>query len=364
MVQLAAQGVVAGSDRVQDLHERIIRPFPLPGLALLTRGVYRGIKATATLTAKAAEIFGRRFESATTETNPGSVKENSLSILNGVCGDYLHASGNALAIPMQLRIADPTAKRVVLFVHGLCMNDSQWAPDLVREINDLGFSPAFLRYNTGLGVRENGRLLTQQLQQFSDVSALVIVTHSMGGLVMRAALAKAEQVRRKPSWLSALRAVVYLGTPHAGAPLEQAGHWLENFLALTPYAAALAPIAQVRSRGIQDLRRGLPAPKQHIRRYHQFAIAASLSAAPKAQHGKRLRDAMSGGIGDGLVAIRSALAQDVLSPIDLPSANQRVLYGIGHLDLLRHAEVIKQLRQWLERPEFTMTYDQAPTETS
>ena len=352
LVELAATSIVAGSNRVQDLHERIIRPFPVPGLAPITRLVYRSVQTVAGLGVKAASAVSQRVAAPEPANSPGSVKENSLSILNGICGDYLQESGNALAISMQIRTPETGAKRVALFVHGLCLNDSHWSPELVDAVTQLGFSPAFVRYNTGLSVRENGRQLAQQLQtQLPEANSLVIIAHSMGGLVLRAALAAQQQESREvPAWLAALRAVVYLGTPHAGAPLEQAGHWLEKIWALSPYASALAPIAQIRSRGIQDLRRGLPdPPATQAPTFAHYVIAASLSAAPTPAKRKSLREAVRSGVGDGLVSIASALAQDVLPEAHLPKAHQRILYGVGHLDLLRHAEVGAQLRQWLER---------------
>src|SRR5690348_11943841 len=96
----------------------------------------------------------------------------ALGILNGTVGDHLARAGNGLAIPMAL-IADgrrlaidrsallrahPNASpRLVLLVHGLMSNESVWTfPDgsdygslLTR---DLGFTPLYLRYNTGLAI--------------------------------------------------------------------------------------------------------------------------------------------------------------------------------------------------------------------
>ena len=361
LVELAGNSVTAGSHRVQDLHERIIRPFPLPGLASITRLAYSSVRVIAELSSTVASKISRQTQPLPPTDDPGSLQENSLSILNGVCGDYLRDHGNALAITMQIRASDPSAKRVALFVHGLCLNDSHWSEDMVAAVAALGFSPSFLRYNTGLGVRENAKLLLQELSLMQQPSSLIIIAHSMGGLVVRAGLAMAQQHRAKPApWLDALRAVAYLGTPHAGAPLEQAGHWLEKIMARSPYASALAPIAQIRSQGIQDLRRGLAESDPSnalVLPYCEFVIAASLSSVAARDSGKTLRAAIRAGVGDGLVSIGSALAYGVLSELRLPSTRQRIIYGIGHLDLLAHPEVTAQLQQWLERPEFALPYD-------
>ena len=50
--------------------------------------------------------------------------------------------------------------------------------------------------------------------------------------------------------------LVFLGTPHHGAPLERAGHWVDLLLGATPYAAPFARLGKVRSAGITDLRHG------------------------------------------------------------------------------------------------------------
>ena len=68
-------------------------------------------------------------------------REAVVAALNGVLGDHLAASANPLAIPMQLRqngrplaltaqdiaadVSAPSGK-ILLLVHGLCMNDLQW----------------------------------------------------------------------------------------------------------------------------------------------------------------------------------------------------------------------------------------------
>jgi len=58
--------------------------------------------------------------------------------------------------------------------------------------DDLGYSPVFLRYNTGLHVSVNGRTLAEILELLQDqwpvpITELVLIGHSMGGLVARSA---------------------------------------------------------------------------------------------------------------------------------------------------------------------------------
>src|SRR5690349_6664869 len=96
----------------------------------------------------------------------------AISVLNGAVGDYLARTGNGLAIPMSLVDRDtpgePTGKLVVL-VHGLMCTETIWDfPEggdygawLAR---DLGYTPLYVRYNSGLPIAENGAALSHLLQ--------------------------------------------------------------------------------------------------------------------------------------------------------------------------------------------------------
>ena len=53
-----------------------------------------------------------------------------------------------------------------------------------------------------------------------------------------------------------LREIVFLGTPHHGAPLERAGHGVDVLLDATPFSRPFAQIGKLRSAGILDLRHG------------------------------------------------------------------------------------------------------------
>ncbi|MGH7289534.1 MAG: esterase/lipase family protein, partial [Myxococcota bacterium] len=201
-----------------------------------------------------------------------------LSALNGVLGDYLEESGNPLAIPMQLRRGGETlaleraglaaalpgaSGKLLVLVHGSCMNDRQWTRNghdhgaaLGR---DLGFTPLYLLYNSGRHVSENGRELALLLEALvgawpTPVEELVIVGHSMGGLVARSACRQGAEADH--AWLRRLGKLAFLGTPHHGAPLERGGSWLDLLLGVSPYSAPLARLGMIRSAGITDLRYG------------------------------------------------------------------------------------------------------------
>ena len=298
----------------------------------------------------------------------GKARENLISILNGVVGDHLALSSNPLAIQMHLRrYADsneardstnafvlPEAKKYAVFIHGLCLNENHWRTDAhVQALVDLGYTPLFLHYNTGRNVAENGADLSSLMHQhfvgteLERASEVVVVAHSMGGLVIRSALHASTVSDHQ--WQSNVSKIIFLGTPHLGAPLERSGNWIHALWQATPYAGALSPIAKIRSAGITDLRHGqlLAADAnfaEHIalpKNIKCYAIAAALAKKPG--------DFSDSVIGDGLVPINSALGQhaDSARSLAFPKSKAKIIRGIGHLELLHAPEVTTQIRKWL-----------------
>jgi len=211
------------------------------------------------------------------------VLDGTLSILNAVVGDYLRRRGNPLQIELAfydggrqltcdrdaIARAHPAATdRVCLLVHGLAANEGAWAfpGEPARTYGaalqrDLGFTPFQVRYNTGLHVSDNGMLLAQLVEALirchpAEVRELVLVGHSMGGLVVRSACEAARTAGQ--SWLHQVSHAFYLGSPHRGAPLEKAGNvaaWALGAIGVV-HASVLADVVNLRSAGIKDLRFG------------------------------------------------------------------------------------------------------------
>src|SRR5271165_3968803 len=276
----AADGLAA---LVEHLHTSILET---PGIAPLgpgvtggtTRLVYRGIRGAIQLTGKG--IGGATtLVSAKPDGRPASRgREVALAALNGVVGDHLAKTGNPLALTMQFRrdgralaldghalaqaFPDATGKLAVL-AHGLCMSDLQWTranhDHGLSLARDLGYTPVYLSYNSGLHISVNGRAFAEKLAALVaawpvEIEDFIVIGHSMGGLVARSACAYGEQVGHQ--WRQKLRKLVFLGTPHHGAPLERVGNWVDVMLGKTPYAAAFARLGQIRSAGVTDLRYG------------------------------------------------------------------------------------------------------------
>ncbi len=384
---LAAEGTLALADLVEAMHAGIAR-VPLTGARLdgrttgITGLVYKSIRGVTRLVGGSVDALLGLLSPALAARVPGvtgAEREAILAALNGVLGDHLAASGNPLSIPMAFRIGgralvlERTALRqsfpkaggdLLVLLHGLCMNDLQWKRDghdhgeaLAR---DRGFTPVYLHYNSGLHVSTNGRELAAQLQALLDawpcpVRRLVLLGHSMGGLVARSALYYGKQARHP--WVKAASDLVCLGTPHHGAPLERIGHGLGIALASTPYAAPLARLVKLRGAGITDLRHGYirdedwdeiahPDTRGHKpvplpRGVRCFALAAST--------GKDRADLKGRLIGDGLVTVRSALGQhaDPKRTLAFKPSHRAIAGGTNHMQLLGSPVVLAQLQRWL-----------------
>jgi hypothetical protein len=57
-------------------------------------------------------------------------------------------------------------------------------------------------------------------------------------------------------WPGLLRRMVFIATPHHGAPLERGGNWVDLILGVSAYTASLARLGKICSAGITDLRYG------------------------------------------------------------------------------------------------------------
>ncbi len=387
---LARDGVVGVTDLVEQMHLTILR---LPGPVGAepsgrTRGitglVYRSVRGITGLVGwsldgalrAAAALSGPDIPQTSTPE-----REALLAALNGVWGDHLVRSGNPLAIAMTFRaggiplvlepavlhtqVTHPTGRLLVL-AHGLCMNDLQW----LRQGHDHGqalaasggYCPVYLHYNSGCHVSDNGRDFAALLDQLVaawpvPVQEIVLLGHSMGGLVARSACLAAQQQGR--GWLGKLSRIACLGTPHHGAALERGGRLVDRALGISPYAAPFARLGGSRSAGITDLRFGnvqeadwrgheaqdlgtdqrVPAPLPEG--VAVFAVAGRLAADAQGT--------ASGWVGDGLVSVDSALGRhaDPLLALALPHDHLLVVEQADHFDLLKRPEVSERLQQWL-----------------
>ena len=372
VMRLAVDATVGVTDLVEKMHHTIQLAHPPVGVSRagqtsgLTGLVYRSIRGTTRLLGQGLDAGMAPLTALLPDKASNATRDAMVAAINGVYGDHLAETGNPLAARMSLRyngmrldheqldaIGD-AGDKILLFVHGLCLNDGHWTRDGVNHGGalalDLGYTPLYLRYNTGLSIAANGRELAALLESLlgnwpTENCELVITGHSMGGLVTRSACHHGLQAGHK--WLQHLGKLVFIGSPHHGAPLERGGNWLNDAMDMSPYAAPFTRLADKRSAGISDLRHGsitaearefVPLPAG----VECFAMAASLAKKPGRIH-QRL-------IGDGLVPVDSALGnhRDLTRDLEIPKSQQWLGFETGHIELLRCEKVYAQLREWLE----------------
>jgi pimeloyl-ACP methyl ester carboxylesterase len=362
--RLAIEATVGVTGLVEAEH-RGISPAPTSNIA---RFVYRCVRGVTRAVGGGIDAALGRLGPLLGEDSPSRGREALVAALNGVVGDHLAATGNPLATSMRLRPGDgaPVSGKLVVLAHGLCMNDLQWdrqghdhGAALAR---DLGYTPVYLRYNSGLHVSTNGRAFAAQLEALVNewpvpVEELAVVAHSMGGLVTRSACHYGKIAGH--GWLRTLKKIVFLGTPHQGAALERGGNWVDVTLGISRYTAPFARLGKIRSAGITDLRHGslLDEDWQGRDRFAHAGdrrrpvplpegVECSVIAATAGEKTGGLAGKVAA---DGLVPVDSALGRhaDPERSLPIPESRRWVIHGIHHFDLLSEPAAYEKIKEWL-----------------
>ncbi len=315
--------------------------------------------------------------------------DQGVSVLNGFLGDYLTETENGLDIEMAfyhenaalaldgaaIRAAYPNASsKLCVLAHGLASHEGIWsfrdsapAAELVSYGTllqaDFGYTPFYLRYNTGRPVYHNGQqfaaLLDKLLAVYPvPVEDIVLIGHSMGGLVIRSACHYGELYQY--DWVARVTRIFYLGTPHAGAPLERLVSRTARVLHAVPnpITKVIGDVLNVRSRGIKDLGNGrlldyetLEDPEEGWRSealktpwlehaQHYMAVG-TLTADPTHILGRAVGDAL----------VLSASARGVAEAEAAAHHHFRVFPGVRHTRLAHDAAVYAQIKAWCEEAE-------------
>ncbi len=389
---LTVDAIKGITDITESLHQAIISFGGILGGANqshtngITGVVYKNIRNVTQLVGSGIDavldsLVPKEDYSDNNDVSPS--REAIVSALNGVLGDHLVKRDNPLAIKMQLRSKGKPLNRkdifkaieksdgkVAIMVHGLCMNDLQWNRNghdhgeaLAR---DLGYLPLYLHYNTGLHISENGKKFSDILETVispnsSNQVKLVIIGHSMGGLVSKSGCYYGKKSGHK--WLNHLDKLIFLGTPHHGAPLAKAGSWIDNILELNPYSSPFAKLVKIRSCGLTDLcygnvvdddwkgrdrfslsrdrRNALPLPEG----IDCYSIAVTTFKEPY-NCGADLA-------GDGLVTLSSALGYHRKKEFNLlfPKQNKWIGSNINHIDILNNHHVYRVIKNYIIQPQ-------------
>lgn len=358
------------------LGEGVVRPVRVvhQGLTSAVYGTVDISLAVAAATTGAALRRRRPADAPRVADRPAA--RAALAVAHGLHGDHLAAAGNPLTYGMTVRVdgrdVPPTGEALaaafpgatgvlVVFLHGLVEDETWWQYRSAQVWGEPGVSygsllrrhgvtPVWLRYSTGERVSVNGRALDELLDALVtawpvEVERLVLVGHSMGGLVLRSALAQSAA-----AWPERVSDTVTLGTPHHGAPLERFATAAARVAARRVGTRWLAGVIGSRSGGIRDLRHGnlvdddwaghhpddphdrrTPVPLHPGPRH--LVVVGTVTSDPDGAAAARL--------GDLLVPVTSASG---------PAAAEGDVIRVGgvhHLALLNHPEVYRRLESWL-----------------
>jgi hypothetical protein len=387
--RLAVDATTGVTSLVEAVHDDVLglpglRGCPLRGpVSTVTGFVYQGIRGVTRAAGGGLDLLLGALAPLAGDVPSSAARDGWMAALNGLIGDHLQATGNPLALRMRAWCGDaplgpepgaPAAGllvtgKVMLLAHGLCLGRACWArsgQDRAAALaRSFGYTPLHLEYNSGLHISTNGRALADLLDALvrawpTQVDEIAIVGHSMGGLVARSAAhygaAAAHPWRRLPLTL------VFLGTPHHGAPYERHGHLLDQLLGRMPVAAAFGRLGRMRSAGITDLRHGNVIDEDwdgHCRFAHAHDTRRRLPLPRDARcfavAGSRGHGAVRTGarlVGDGLVPVASALGrhQARARALSFPRSHRWVARGTLHFDLLADDAVFDRIARWLTRP--------------
>ncbi len=299
------------------------------------------------------------------------IEGSPLAILNGVVGDSLAELGSEWAIEMEL-LGKVVGGRFCILVHGLCDSETTWEYANEPSKNygsqlqqDLGYTPLYVRYNSGLHISTNGQLLVQLIDELyqnatEPIEEIIFIGHSMGGLVVRSACYYAE--KNNAPWIKAVKKIFLLGTPHHGNDYEKLGNLTSTILKLVPNLVTfgLAKLGNKRSAGIKDLRFSYlldedweghdadalwkdnrhPVPLLEGAEY--YIIAGSLA--------KESDNIFTQYFGDGLISSMGATGRSFKKSKDINFLEEhcKTIKGVSHVGLSRSRRVYSQIRDWCD----------------
>src|SRR4051812_15642365 len=161
---------------------RALGPRALPVRVMhdtIARGSYFGVRAGIALAGRVAgEAYARRSDAGPPDAGgppdgTGASAPRALSAtprgaaviaaINALRGDALERDGSPLALGMTARdrgevVAFPSSDRLAVFVHGLGETEFAWGREPYGARLP-GWTPVYLRYNTGRSVADNGASL-------------------------------------------------------------------------------------------------------------------------------------------------------------------------------------------------------------
>jgi pimeloyl-ACP methyl ester carboxylesterase len=361
------------------------------GYTAVSQAVISGIRGGTSLAGRAGDAVLSRREAGERRLSTTAAGSAAIAALNGLIGDQLEREQSPLQEPISVRVAgaaiapEPAAvaeafpgatSRPVVFLHGLMETEFAWRLGSRKAgqtygtglARDIGCTPVYVRYNSGRHVSENGASLAPLLEELFEswpveISEVALVGHSMGGLVARSACHQASEQGQR--WVTRVRHVVSLGSPHMGAPLAQGVHYASAAMAALPETRPLAGFLRRRSGGIRDLRQGSLVDEDWRDLDPDALRAAACQEVPlldgathcfvTATVTRSQKHPLGRLVGDTLVLQPSGSGRSRSRRIGFRDEHGLHVGSTHHLALLNHPAVYPRLREWLSRSPAELT---------
>jgi hypothetical protein len=261
-------------------------------------------------------------------------------------------------------------KEITIYVPGLFTDESLWKNQRIKINNRMylsrglsdyieqwGSYSAYVRFNHGLHISENGRLLLELLRELRSQLPNVklhFLSYSIGCLITRSMMFQAKE--SSEGSLKGLGKIVNIASPDMGSYLEKLGFWVGFLMEKTPITAVkvIGIIGNFRSDAIKDLSHG-------IIRKQDWAIHSPFFRGGKEFYFNELdgedfyqayavfalpNDPHLSWLGDGIVETKSLRYLSNKLTHLLPNPEKRILevHGVNHFTLLNSGKLFKWLK--------------------
>lgn len=213
-----------------------------------------------------------------------------------------------------------SSRHLVVLVHGIDRSKDIMTP-MVDAIEDAVYETARINYpSTRRSLDEHAAQVEQLLNNLIDVDTVSFVTHSMGGLVIRKALSRKAEWRKRIK----LGRVVMVAPPNQGARMAEL---LKGFL---PYKLIYGPSGQSL---VGDVAAGLPEPP----------CSFGIIAARRGDEDNDGYNPLIPGDDDGLVGVEET---------KLPGADDFTVVHANHVSVIKNTDAIKAIVSFLKTGKF------------
>lgn len=283
-------------------------------------------------------------------------------------------------IPRSQRFPDELAPQVLL-LHGLDEPGGIW-DELVKAFDGAGINAWEFRYPNDQAIDHSTDLLAEHWSELASDKPLILIGHSMGGLVIRDFITRWRHPLDEPPAIAGAPVIgaVLVGTPNQGSEWARLRVWLE-------IREWIADIRKQRFSLFAGLRDGTGAAKIDLRPDSEFlaelnarpwprqvairiiggvlseptaemtasldSLAEQLGIEARIEELYQLWETAGSSLGDGVVPVESLAIPDLAEPLVLEASHRGLLVSMPLTDSEPPAiaPLIETVGKWLDQGE-------------